>query len=171
MSIQHYLIKMLNRILTTLYRNSKSEAMSVIANLVDWSQAFDRQNHNLGIKSFIENGVRPTLIPVLIIFFKDRRMAVQWNSKMSLKYPLNGGGPQGDVLGILEYLSQTNKNTDFLSVKDNFKFIDDLSFLEVINLILQGLSSYDFKFHVASDIGTHNQFLPNQNISSQVSLD
>ena len=139
--IQHYHIRMLNRILTTLDRNSKSEAMSVMSNLVNWSQAFYRQNHNLGIKSFIENGVRPTLIPVLISFFKDRRMSVQWNSKMSSEYPLNGGGPQGDVLGILEYLSQTNKNTDFLSVKHELEFINDLSFLECINLILKGLSS------------------------------
>ena len=76
LSIQHYLIKMLNQILTAVDRNSKSEAMAVVANLVDWSQAFDRQSHNLGVKSFIANGVRPTLIPVFISFFKDRRMNV-----------------------------------------------------------------------------------------------
>ena len=96
---------------------------------------------------------------------------MKWNNEVSSEYPLNGGGPQGDVLGILEYLSQTNNNTDFLSEEEKFKFIDDLSFLEWINLIIQGLTSYNFKAHVASDIGVHNQFLPSQNISSQGSLD
>ena len=48
-----------------------------------------------------------------------------------------------------------------------FKFVDDLSTLEKLNLILAGLSSYNFKNHVASDIGTNQKFLPNDNILSQ----
>ena len=39
-SAQHYLIKMLHRILTAVDRNSQKEAMVVILNMVDWSQAF-----------------------------------------------------------------------------------------------------------------------------------
>ena len=68
-------------------------------------------------------------------------------------------------------MSQTNANTDFLSDNDKFKFIDDLSVLEMINLVSQGLSSYNFKSHVASDINVeHNQFLPHSNFKSQVYL-
>ena len=37
--IQHYLIKMLNRILTVLDKSSKGEAKAVIATLIDWKQA------------------------------------------------------------------------------------------------------------------------------------
>ena len=71
-------------------------------------------------------------------------------------------------MGILEYLAQTNDNTDFISVEDKFKFIDDLSFLEILNLITQCLTSYKFKAHVASDInGEHNQFLPSESLMSQ----
>ena len=81
MSIQHYLIKMLNRILISVNQNSKDEAYSVILNMVDWSQTFDRQCHFLGIKSFINNGVRPSLIPVLINFFQGRQMVVKWDKK------------------------------------------------------------------------------------------
>ena len=171
LSIQHYLVKMLNRVLTAVDKNSQSEAIAVVANLVDWSKAFDRQCHTLGIKSFIQNGVRPSLIPILISFFEDRKMKVKWNNEFSSEYPMNGGGPQGDVLGILEYLSQTNDNTDFIDLEDKFKFIDDLSFLDIINLIVQGITSYNFKSHVASDVGIHNQFLPSQNSTSQLSLD
>ena len=171
-SAQHYLITMLHRILTSVDKNSKKEAIAVIVNLVDWSQAFDRQSHKLGIQSFIKNGVRPGLIPILISFFKNRKMKVKWNKQSSSTHTLNGGGPQGGLLGILEYLSQTNDNTDFLDEKDRFKFIDDLSILEIINLISQGLASHNFKFQVASDINTeHNQYLPVSNINSQKYLD
>ena len=170
-SAQHYLIKMLHRMLTAVDRNSQTEAFAVILNMIDWSQAFDRQSHKLGIQSFIENGVRPCLIPILISFFQNRQMKVKWNGKTSSAHMLNGGGPQGGLLGILEYLSQTNGNTDFLSDNDKFKFIDDLSVLEMINLASQGLSSYNFKSHVASDINVeHNQFLPHSNFKSQVYL-
>ena len=55
-------------------------------------------------------------------------MKVKWNGKLSKEHILNGGGPQGGLMGILEYLSQTNNNTDFISDELKFKFIDDLSF-------------------------------------------
>ena len=113
LSINHYLIKMLHRIPCAVDRNSQSEAFAVILNLIDWSQAFDRQSHKLGVQSFVKNGVRPALIPILVSFFKDRHMKVKWNGVTSSSRKLNGGGPQGGLLGILEYLSQTNGNTEF----------------------------------------------------------
>ena len=39
-----------------------------------------------------------------------------------------------------------------MSFKDRYKFVDDLSLLEVINLLTVGLSTYNFKNHVASDV-------------------
>ena len=54
-STHHNLIRMLNRILTAVEINSKYEAYAVIVQMVDWSQAFDRQCHKLGIQSFINN--------------------------------------------------------------------------------------------------------------------
>ena len=41
-SIQHYLIRMLDRILRAVDTNSKKEAYAVILQMIDWSQAFDR---------------------------------------------------------------------------------------------------------------------------------
>ena len=69
LSVNHYLINMINKILLSVESNSSSEKMSVILNMIDWSQAFERQSHKLGIKSFIRNGVRKSLIPLLISFF------------------------------------------------------------------------------------------------------
>ena len=53
-SINHYLIKMINRILTALDKNSRREAFAVVANLIGWNKAFPRQCPQLGVKSFIK---------------------------------------------------------------------------------------------------------------------
>ena len=44
-------------------------------------------------------------------------------------------GPQGGNFGILEYLSQTNNNLDFVEQDLRFKFFDDASSLEIVNLL------------------------------------
>ena len=119
------------------------------------------------MQSFIENGVRPAFIPILINFFQNRKMRVKWKGYLSTQRTLNGGGPQGGTLGIEEYLSQSNDNTIFLKEDEKFKYIDDLSMLELVNLISIGIANYNFKAHVASDIGIDNKYLPPENILSQ----
>ena len=88
LSIQHYLIKFIDRILQALDKNSKSESCAVLATLVDWKQAFPRQCPKLGIESFIKNGVRPALIPLLINYFQGRKMKVKWHGQVSSKRAL-----------------------------------------------------------------------------------
>ena len=64
-------------------------------------------------------------------------MIVKWHDLESTVRTLIGGGPQGALWGILEYLSQSNRNTDFVPNEKKFKFIDDLSILEMVNLLLK----------------------------------
>ena len=158
---------MIHIILTAVDDNTEKEAKAVIVQLIDWKGAFDRQCHQLGVRAFLDNGARKTLIPILISYFQNRQMAVKWNGKFSAPYPLPGGGAQGGELGQLEYMAQSNNNTDFLDEKSKYKFIDDLSILEVINLVMCGLVNYNFKAHVASDVASHGKFLPTQNVNSQ----
>ena len=99
---------MIDQILTYLDTNNDKEADEVIVQLIDWSQAFDRQCPTLGIKSFIENGVRKSIIPVLTNYFQDRKMKVKWHVTFSTVRDLSGGGPQGCYLGQQEYQSQSN---------------------------------------------------------------
>ena len=166
-SINHYLVNMLNKILTSLDENDSNKSMGVLLQMIDWSQAFDRMSHKLGIKSFLKNGVRPCLIPILISFFQDRVMTVKWKGKKSGVRPLPGGGPQGGTLGIEEYLSQNNDNVDYLEDNEKFKFIDDLSIIEIINLLSIGLASYNYHSHIPSDIGTSNLYLDPEKTKSQ----
>ena len=171
LSIQHYLVKMLDTILKNLENNSSSESIAVILGMIDWLQAFDRLSHVLGIKSFIKNGVRDSIIPILISFFQDRQMKVKWKGLLSTIRNLPGGGTQGGTLGIEEYLSQTNKNIDFLSEEEGYKFIDDLSILEIVNLLSVVLASYDVYSHVPSDVAVDNYYLESKEIKSQMYLD
>jgi hypothetical protein len=53
-----------------------------------------------------------------LYYLQDRKMCVKWLGELSDMKELNGGGPQGALWGILEYLSLSN----------------DLSILEKINL-------------------------------------
>ena len=60
---------------------------------------------------------------------------MKWNGEKSESKSINGSGAQGGLLGILEYLSQNNDCANFLTEQDRYKFIDDLSILELINLV------------------------------------
>ena len=166
-SIQHYLIQMIQRILTELDNNSRRDIFAVVANMIDWKDAFPRQCPKLGIQSFIKNGVRSSLIPILINYFQDREMSVKWHGVRSVPRTIKGGGPQGATLGILEYLSQSNNSADCVNQEDRFKFVDDLTILEIVNLLTIGLSSFNVREQVPTDIPTHGQFVNPQDLKSQ----
>ena len=128
---------------------------------------FPRQCPKLGIESFIRYGVRPSLIPILINFFQDRRMTVKWHGVQSEPKEIKGGGPQGATLGILEYLSQSNNNSDMVSKNDKYKFVDDLTILEIVNLLSVGITNYNIRYHVPSDVPTDALFIPPENLKSK----
>ena len=67
----------------------------------------------------------------------------------------------------IEYGSQSNDSGNCVQDIDRYKFVDDMSLLEVVNLITCGLASYNFRNHVASDIGVEQKYLPRSNIQSQ----
>ena len=156
---------MIDQILSSCDKRGKSVA--VLATLYDWRKAFDKQDPTLGIKSFIKNNVRASLIPLLISYFEGRMMKVKWNGILSESRNLNGGGPQGSSIGILEYLSQSNDNSENVPVDKKFKFVDDLSVIEVISLLNVGLASHNPKMNVPNNINHDNQFIPAEHLKSQ----
>ena len=169
--IQHYLVKMLHRILSETDKNSRGQIKAVICNFVDWKQAYSRQSHILGIRSFIANGVRPSLIPVLTDYFRSRSMKVKWHGKLSESRHMPGSGAMGSCLGNWEFDSQTNNNADCIPEEDRFKFVDDLSFLEVVNLVNIGIFTHNTWQQVPNDLPTHGQMVDNSRLKSQQYLD
>ena len=91
------------RILT----NPESKNLSCTSKMAKWQYTTKtyndktRQCPTLGIQSFIRNGVRPALIPILMSFFEGRQMFVKWHGIMSSIRNFEGGGPQGSTIGIL----------------------------------------------------------------------
>ena len=165
---EHMIVCLLDRVLHLLDRyNDKS---AVIAASIDWAAAFDRQDPTLAIKKFIEIGVRPNLIPLLISYLDERKMKVKFNGAESETYSLIGGGPQGSLIGQIMYLVQSNDNANIVDSQDRFKYIDDLSILQIVTLA--GLvKSYNFHEHVASDIGIDQVYLPASSYETQQQLD
>ena len=98
-------------------------------------------------------------------------MLVKWHGCKSSIRNLPGGGPAGSSIGLLEYLSQSNNNADCVSPEDRFKFVDDLTALEIVNLLTIGLTSFNIRSQVPSDIPSHNQYIMPQNLKSQGHLD
>ena len=131
LSIQHYLVNMINKIL----KDTDRGVTAVLATFVDWKDAFPNQCPKLGIEAFFKCGVRPSLIPILINYFQDRSVIVKWHDKKSKRRKVPGGGPQGAYLGNLEYLAQSNENASIVKKDSRYKFVDDLSALEKINLL------------------------------------
>ena len=97
-------------------------------------------------------------------------MKVKFNGEMSEFLSLVGGGGQGTLIGQIEYLVQSNDSADCVPPEDRFRYIDDLSLLQLV--CLAGLvTEYNFKQHVASDIGTSQLYLPADSYPTQHKLD
>ena len=77
----------------------------------------------------------------------------------------------GSTIGNWEFDSQTNHNADCVPEKDRYKFVDDLSVLEIINLVNIGISSFNCKQQVPNDLPTHGQFVDSSQLKSQKYLD
>ena len=73
----------------------------------------------------------------------------------------------GSTLGNHEFTSQTNDSANCVPEEDRFKWVDDLTILEIINLVNIGISSHNFKQQIASDIPEHGQFVQNQELKTQ----
>jgi hypothetical protein len=76
---EHMIVCILDRIMKLLDKHPDKSA--VIAASLDWTAAFDRQDPTLAIKKFIELGVRPSLIPLLISYLSERQMKVNLMEK------------------------------------------------------------------------------------------
>ena len=165
---EHLLVCLVDRILKLLDENTDRSA--VIMTCLDWSAAFDRQDPTIAIQKFLQLGVRPALIPLLCSYLSDRTMKVKFNGEISELFRLIGGGPQGTLLGQIEYLVNSDDNADCVAPDDRYKYVDDLSILQL--LLLSGmLVEYDFTRHVASDVGIDQKFLPPDSYKTQENID
>ena len=81
-----------------------------------------------------------------------------------------GGGAQGVTLGILEYLSQSNKNANCVDPSMRWKWVDDLTILEIINLLTIGMSCFNVKANVPNDINIDKHYIHKSELDTQEHL-
>ena len=155
---EHLLVSMVDRILSLL---DKPGMTAVIRSAADWAAAFDRTDPTKSIQKFIKMGVRPSLIPILAQFLTDRKMSVKFNQKESTIHKLIGGGPQGSQTGQEVYIVASDDNAYHVPESNRYKYCDDLNILELV-MLGEVLVEYDFKQHVASDIGIDQQIVDPQ---------
>ena len=93
-SINHYLIEFINFILF----HQESASRAVLAQLVDFLKAFNRQDHNTLITKLSD------LIRLVMAFLEDRSMKVNYKGKHSKMFNIPGGRPQGTLLGLFLFL-------------------------------------------------------------------
>ena len=104
-SITHYIIEFINFILSC---QDSTDQIAVMACLVDFSKAFNRQNHHILISKLSDMGVPGWLLKVVISFLSEREMIVKYKGEQSSTKSLPGGGPQGTLLALLLFLVLIN---------------------------------------------------------------
>ena len=65
----------------------------------------------------------------------------------------------------------TNNNANCIPEEDRCQFVDDLTFLNIVNLVNIGISSHDTKQQVPNDLPTHGQIVDGSHLKSQEYLD
>ena len=147
-SISHYLIEFITFILSS---QENKVPTAVLACMIDFSLAFNRQNHNILITKLSDMGVPAWLLRIVMAFLSDRTMVVRFKGATSAVKSLPGGGPQGTLLGLLLFIvlindvgfkGQTNNLGELITCKKNLraanqihlKFVDDLTLAESIIL-------------------------------------
>jgi hypothetical protein len=147
-SISHYMIELINFI---LYNQDYNLPIAVLACAVDFSKAFNRQNHNILITKLSDSGTPGWLLNIVMGFLSNRMVVVRYKGETTDTKSLPGGGPQGTLLGLLLFLilinqcgyekQETNVGETITSQKKKFasptfhaKYVDDLTIAEAINL-------------------------------------
>ena len=169
MGTEHVIVNFVDRILKLL-DNNNTTSPAVMVSFADWRGAFDRQDPTITINKFIQLGVRSSLVPILIDYLRNRQMKVKLNGEESEAHSLIGGSPQGTLIGQLLYIGGSDDAASEISNEDKFKYIDDLEIIELVSLA-GVLTEYDFRNHVASDVGIDQKFLHPDSYKMQETLD
>ena len=134
-----------------LHNQDSLEPTAVLLCLVDFSKAFNRQDHHILITKLSDLGVPAWLLRLVMAFLKNRKMIVRYKGRSSKLKDLPGGGPQGTLLGLLLFIilindlgfeGQTNDLGEIITSKKHLrtlneihlKYVDDLSLAEAVKL-------------------------------------
>ena len=146
-SISHYMIELINFI---LHHQDYNLPIAVLLCTIDFSTAFNRQNHNILVTTLSDMGVPGWLLNIVMGFLTERIMVVRYKGETTDPRSLPGGGPQGTLLGLLLFLvlinfcgfdshqeigkTVTNPKKKFRQATFHSKYVDDLTIAEALNI-------------------------------------
>ena len=149
-SITHYIIELINFILS---HQEDTAPTAILACMVDFSKAFNRQDHTILITKLSDMNVPGWLLRIVISFLTNRKMVVRYKGAMSGLKELPGGGPQGTLLGLLLFLvlindvgfsNQENNIGEQITRRQNFKAVNVLHLKYVDDLFLSVSNHLDY---------------------------
>ena len=79
---------------------------------IDYGKAFNRMEYQECLKSFARHGAPTQLISLIATFLSGRVMTVRVGNSWSKPRPVNGGVPQGSILGVLLFNLTTDNLED-----------------------------------------------------------
>ena len=97
-SVSHYLVDFINFV---SYNQDIKNIHAVLAVAVDFSKAFNRQNHNILIELLSEPGVPGWLLRIVMGFLENRHMEVHFKGEKSERKKAAWRGPPRDHLGYV----------------------------------------------------------------------
>ena len=104
---------------------------------VGQQSAFDKQDPTMAIKNFLNIGVRPSLIPVLVSYLKDRKMKVKFDGQESQEHSLNQTWYNRVKLVDTICLVSVGRRYDFIIEFDMGQtFLNSKAFIEFFCLIV-----------------------------------
>ena len=148
-STSHYLIDFISYI---LYNQDLPESEAVLASMVDYQKAFNRQDHATTVTILGDMGVPGWLLNIVIGFLTERELEVTYKGAKSGSKRMPGGGPQGTVLGMLLFIvlinsvgfaesdrtmgTRVTKSAQARKIIKNMhlKYVDDLTIAESLKL-------------------------------------
>ena len=186
-SVSHYLIDFITYI---LYNQDLKEPRAVLAAMIDFEKAFNKQNHHILITKLSDMGVPGWLLKVVIGFLENRELILTYKGQESSRKKMPGGGPQGTILGMFLFLILINDagfvnqnmeigkkitsaaNTRKEIQTDHWKYVDDLTVAEA--LLLKDTLIDDVGNTLTKPLKFHDrkeQILPNASSRVQRQLD
>ena len=148
-SSSHYLIDLITFI---LYNQDLKEPKAVLAAMIDFEKAFNRQNHHKLLTKLSDMGTPGWLLVIVKGFLENRTLTVLYKGAKSERKSMPGGGPQGTLLGLFLFLIQINDagfpeedremgkritaavNKRKAIQTKHWKYVDDLTLAEALDL-------------------------------------
>ena len=124
-STGHYLTDLVNFLCQSAEKPRNTS--TIIA--TDFSQAFDKVDHNVVIKKLIYLEAHAYIVKWVADFLTDRTQRVRYRCNLSEITTLKGGVPQGIKLGPILFLVLVNDALSTSNLK-HLKYVDDITIVE-----------------------------------------